>query len=194
MTGTKWELFKVAMDLFAAGGYANVSIRDIAAAVGLNPASIYNHFPSKDAFLTEAYNFYERNYYEQLPTLESLIELVPERSPQEIWRMMTPVYEDELLDLMTKIILVAIDERRRDPNASTLIHEVFTKVPSRYITALLEEMIRLDMIESIDIAHFVSLYSAFNLFASTRIGSIYPLSKEEWQGGLEFLLSLLRFK
>jgi len=35
--------------LFAARGFAGTSVRDIANAVGLNPASLYNHFASKEA-------------------------------------------------------------------------------------------------------------------------------------------------
>jgi AcrR family transcriptional regulator len=41
------------VELFAAQGYAATSIRDIASAAGLQPASLYNHFSSKDAMLTE---------------------------------------------------------------------------------------------------------------------------------------------
>ncbi len=33
--------------LFAERGFAGTAVRDIAAAVGLNPASLYNHFPGK---------------------------------------------------------------------------------------------------------------------------------------------------
>lgn len=35
--------------LFAARGFAGTSVRDIANAVGLNPASLYNHFANKEA-------------------------------------------------------------------------------------------------------------------------------------------------
>ncbi|MCZ6463850.1 MAG: TetR family transcriptional regulator [Proteobacteria bacterium] len=35
--------------LFAERGFAGTPVRDIAARVGLNPASLYNHFPSKQA-------------------------------------------------------------------------------------------------------------------------------------------------
>jgi AcrR family transcriptional regulator len=39
--------------LFADQGFAASSIRDIAGAAGMQSASLYNHFPSKDAMLTE---------------------------------------------------------------------------------------------------------------------------------------------
>lgn len=42
-----------AAQLFLSRGYAETSLRTIAEAVGMKPASIYHHFPSKDALLTE---------------------------------------------------------------------------------------------------------------------------------------------
>ena len=48
---TKQRILECAADLFAKTGYTETSIRDLAAAAGLNAASIYNHFPSKNAIL-----------------------------------------------------------------------------------------------------------------------------------------------
>lgn len=45
-------LFEAAA-LFLANGYAETSMRTIAEAVDIRPASIYHHFPSKDALLEE---------------------------------------------------------------------------------------------------------------------------------------------
>lgn len=45
------------VQLFAEQGYAASSIRDIAAAAGMQSASLYNHFPSKEAMLTELIGF-----------------------------------------------------------------------------------------------------------------------------------------
>lgn len=42
------------IQLFAARGYAGTSMREIAAAVGIQPASIYSHFGSKQQILADA--------------------------------------------------------------------------------------------------------------------------------------------
>jgi AcrR family transcriptional regulator len=42
-----------ALKLFAAKGYAAVSMREIAAAVGVQAAALYNHFPNKQALLAD---------------------------------------------------------------------------------------------------------------------------------------------
>ena len=47
--GTSARILDAAEGLFADAGFAGVSVREIAGAVGLNQASIYNHFSSKRA-------------------------------------------------------------------------------------------------------------------------------------------------
>lgn len=46
---TATRILDAAEELFAERGFAGVSVREIAGRVGLNQASIYNHFPSKQA-------------------------------------------------------------------------------------------------------------------------------------------------
>ena len=45
---TKQRILEVSLTLFSKNGYEGVSIREIAAAVGIKGASIYNHFKSKE--------------------------------------------------------------------------------------------------------------------------------------------------
>lgn len=47
------RILRVAAELFLTRGYAETSLRTIADAVEMRPASIYHHFESKDALLTE---------------------------------------------------------------------------------------------------------------------------------------------
>lgn len=45
------EIVTAATHIFAAKGYSNVGMRDIADAVGIRGASLYHHFPSKEEIL-----------------------------------------------------------------------------------------------------------------------------------------------
>lgn len=58
------RIFDAAMRLFASSGYGAVSMRDIAAEVGMKAASIYNHFPSKEGLLDEALRRFRLLCYE----------------------------------------------------------------------------------------------------------------------------------
>jgi len=48
-TNTRDRILDASEALFAERGLAGTAVRDIAARVGLNPASLYNHFASKEA-------------------------------------------------------------------------------------------------------------------------------------------------
>jgi AcrR family transcriptional regulator len=51
--GTPRRLLEVAVELFALRGYFGVSVRDITAAIGIRPASLYNHYATKEDLLVE---------------------------------------------------------------------------------------------------------------------------------------------
>ena len=61
--GTKTfdEVRKAALQLFARYGYAAVSMRQIAAQVGVQAGAIYNHFPNKQALLADLLIGHMRN-------------------------------------------------------------------------------------------------------------------------------------
>ncbi|MGN0144893.1 MAG: TetR/AcrR family transcriptional regulator [Clostridium sp.] len=50
---TKEKILNSALDLFAENGYHAVTVRDIAAKVGIKASSLYNHFESKQNILDE---------------------------------------------------------------------------------------------------------------------------------------------
>jgi len=47
------RVLEAALKLFAERGYAGASVRDVAAAAGVKPATIYAHYPSKEHILAE---------------------------------------------------------------------------------------------------------------------------------------------
>jgi AcrR family transcriptional regulator len=52
-TGTRGEILRAALVLFAETGFHGASIRDIAAKVGITSASLYAHYPAKEHILAE---------------------------------------------------------------------------------------------------------------------------------------------
>lgn len=55
MDGRRRQILTEAALLFGRQGFERTSIRDIAAAVGMLPGSVYYYFPSKDALLAAVY-------------------------------------------------------------------------------------------------------------------------------------------
>ena len=57
MDQTQERLLDTAGELFSTQGYAGVSMRDIARAMGFTQAAIYHHFPNKDALYIAAISY-----------------------------------------------------------------------------------------------------------------------------------------
>lgn len=53
MSARRAELLRIAGELFAARGYANVTVDDIGAAAGVSGPALYHHFHGKEALLGE---------------------------------------------------------------------------------------------------------------------------------------------
>ena len=51
--GTRGRILVAGLKLFADRGFHATSIRDVAAAAGVQSASLYSHFPSKESILAE---------------------------------------------------------------------------------------------------------------------------------------------
>ena len=68
--GTKSQIFSVSLRLFAVHGYENVSVRQIADAVGIKAGSIYNHYATKEEILDSCYEFWMNNRHATRPNKE----------------------------------------------------------------------------------------------------------------------------
>ena len=79
---TKTLIFNTALRLFATSGVENVSMRDIARAVGIKAASIYNHYASKDQIVDACYDFYIR-YYDSTRLSEDQYAIILQKGTKE---------------------------------------------------------------------------------------------------------------
>ena len=74
--GAKGGILNVALRLFAEQGYAGASIRDIAQACDLKPASIYAHYASKEKLLAQLLNLGHEEHFKMVQ--EAVIDAEPE--------------------------------------------------------------------------------------------------------------------
>ncbi len=93
------RILDAAEALFAARGFAGTSVRDIANAVGLNPASLYNHFANKEA----------------------LYEAVLARGVRPLVELLERAVKDDTVDAET-IITQVMEHLARTPQLPRLIH------------------------------------------------------------------------
>lgn len=105
---TKKEIFLTAAALFAEKGYANVSARDIARQIGIQPASLYSHYPSKEAIMDALLDHYldrMEAFYKRLA--ETSIDITAQTDlPKALSKLMLAYEPDEkvLMYQLTRIV------------------------------------------------------------------------------------------
>jgi len=199
MTGTKWDLFVAAVNLFSTKGYSNVSIRDIASTLNIKAASMYNYFDSKDALLLQIYDFCQYHFDNITANLDNLIDLVPQIPPQQIFEKYLSFFGDEiyglgLYELMPKVLKIILEEASRDKRAEQLVVKLYYHYPKVYLRPILQKMLELDLIEPIDIDLFLKLYCGLEQRGSLTHGSKLAMSGHDWRKSRRLLFDMIQVK
>jgi AcrR family transcriptional regulator len=84
LSKTKELIFDAFVEMTSALGYENVSMRELASKVGIQVASIYNHFTNKDSILELAYKYHALYQYDNRKPVEYMKKLMETASPAEI--------------------------------------------------------------------------------------------------------------
>jgi AcrR family transcriptional regulator len=115
-------LLNEAARLFGTRGFAATSTRDIAAAVGMLPGSIYYHFPSKEAL---ALAVHERGVSQILRAVRAALDGVPEDAPWERFEAACVAHLEALLTGSEHAQVVTPQFARALPpeHAATLIRQ-----------------------------------------------------------------------
>ena len=131
---TKLKILNCAITLFAAKGFTETSMREIALDVGIKTASLYYYFPSKNALLKYVLDDYVgyvgnifrgKNIYSRLHT---------DPTPDGIMSCLTLAYPEEKKEYYLKILSVTLQEQYRNPiirdfvtRQMILSHEIVVK-------------------------------------------------------------------
>lgn len=125
---TREEILELSASLFAQNGYDGVSMRDVAAAIGLTKAALYYHFADKDQLYLDAvaYEFRERE-----ATLKDM--LAGDGTPWErlerfvagLARMMA---RDKDFLRLVQWVLLDTDEARQSTLAEHVFSDMFVAV------------------------------------------------------------------
>lgn len=122
---TRRSILNVSVDLFARNGYANVSVRDIANAVGIKPASLYYHFTNKQALYLAAI---EESFSKKARVFSEVLQMqVPAeiRLEQYIYKLTEQACEDEPFRRLMQRELLDGDEKHLQYLAQKVFQEQF---------------------------------------------------------------------
>ena len=126
LNGTKERIFDTAVHLIAKNGFEKVSMRDIAGGTGIQAASIYNHFSSKEEILETIYQYFRENRTENRRSVEHIRETIQTGSALDIVTVLSDTafaFEEKVtvrMVLIPKIILTRIYD---DPRANAFFKQ-----------------------------------------------------------------------
>ena len=106
LTKTKELIFDAFIEMTGELGYENVSMRDLATKVGIQVASIYNHFSTKSNILEYAYDYHAKRQYENRTPSEYMKKLIETADADEIINKFVYTYESEVPKQYTRIVLI----------------------------------------------------------------------------------------
>jgi AcrR family transcriptional regulator len=180
--------------LFSEKGYSKVSVRDIAKEVGIKAASLYNHFSSKEEILHSLYDYYLENQNKIRPNMDELIKQAESLHPFDVLEKIYFRYADDIKENMDRISIIGFMEWRTDKKSEEFVKKCLLDLIDDLVRPLLERMLELGKIETLDIDAFVCLVSNFLFSYVLRNYSAHPVSTDQWVSALKLALSLIKPK
>jgi AcrR family transcriptional regulator len=140
LCGTKELIFDAFVEMTGTLGYENVSIRDIAQKVSINPASLYYHFESKGKMLKYAYEYYTEHQFDDRMPVDEMKKLAETADAEKIAAALlytsaaADVKKNARMTLIAKIIYMRIFQ---DPLAQAIFAGA-NKSLAEYIASILK--------------------------------------------------------
>lgn len=145
---TKQKILEESLKLFSEKGYEGVSMREIAAAVGIKGASIYNHFKGKEAIFQGIFEEMTKRYdgvaaMLSIPTEETteaaqrFIGLGEQEMLQLAKALFTFFAQDEFVARFRRMLVA---EQNRSLLAAKTLKSFYFDAPIQYQAGLFEKM------------------------------------------------------
>lgn len=154
---TKARIEKAAMQLFAEKGYGQTTTKDIAAAVGMKDASLYNHFKSKRELFDSAIASFTGELADQLREREAMADISDSVEPYAaaddssvvavILDSLEPLFVNERVVLLRHVLE---SNRHADESCRKLHENIFIERPLQIQQRIFDVLIARGLFASCD--------------------------------------------
>jgi AcrR family transcriptional regulator len=190
VNSTKDRILEAAAKLFSERGYEGVTTREIAKAIGINSASIYYYFPSKEEILRSLYEVYSENGRNKQLDLNELLRSAEIDPPHEVL-MKSEYHYNEEFGQMHQILVTAARRIGADPDNERFIQENIFDNISEIVIPLTHRLVELKKIKPFDMDTFLKVFSYYCFSAAALNNSSFGANIEEYQAGISFLFSMI---
>lgn len=155
---TKDKIIYESLKLFSVKGYDGVSMREIAAAVGIKGASIYNHFSGKEEIFNAIFDTMKMRYGDaamamKIPTEENeeTVQAYLNIDETELFRMAEGLLsffcKDEFTVMFRKLLM---SEQHKSPLAAKVLKQYYLDAPILFQTQLFEALKKQGVFKDVD--------------------------------------------
>ena len=158
---TKEIILEKSLKLFSINGFEAVSIRTIAAEVGIGNSALYKHFPSKQAIFDALVEDLKSKYMDFSEFVSEDIKGV-DAVTDACLRMFEYQTENEQIVNFRQLLLI---EKFRNPHMAKIYREFFIEVPLNKLKTIFESLQDKNlMIKGDPFVFAMELYSPFYLY------------------------------
>lgn len=162
---TKEKILRVCIDLFSEKSYRDISVRDIAKAVGIKASSLYKHYKSKEDILESVFSlFREKMTQTEIPqgALERFIESV---TPEGYFNgafdsFMKVMWSPEVVKIAK---IITIEQQRNRSVRNFFLTELIEK-PTQMLKRALDIMARSGKIDDLNTQVVAEEYNAYIVY------------------------------
>ena len=186
---TKEQIFNTALRLFEASGVENVSMRDIADAVGIKAASIYNHYTNKEQLVESCYDFFLGNYDVNRPNKEQYTFILQNGTKEDVVMLTNNQFPKEIEENMIYAMLVLFSRIYTDSKA---IDRYTRQIDDsmRFLKEVFETGIELGRFKEFNVRGVSMLFLSARLFVAQSI-TVHPDEFIDWTKAEQELMSEL---
>ena len=190
-SNTRDRILTVAAKLFSEKGYDRVTTRELATEIGINAASMYYYFSSKEDILKSLYTLYSHHLKEETPDLEELLILAEIDEPHKVLMKTEFHFDENVREMLDQIVVIATGMLHADEDSKNFIYENIFKPTDKIVKPLLKRMVELGKIKPFDIDTFIEVFSYYCFSAAALNRSSFRLDVEGYQGAMSFLFSMV---
>jgi len=167
-SGTKQRIFDVSVKLFSEKGYDAVSLREIAAEVGITNAAIYNHFNSKEAILNDIFAAFKRKLDGYILKKAQVDRYIETDTPRQLLERCIGRFVESDMEFMAYGYRITYREYLNSQLASELIIVQLHERTAKSIQYVLDSLIRRGSIPAMDTWSFALLWTQ-SMFSAAAI-------------------------
>ena len=179
----KKRIIEIAVDFFAQKGFAAVTMRDIAKAAGINIASFYYYFESKDVLLEDIVAHFTQMYRHYFASLAELNE-----QAETLDELMDYMFNDEFVEQLNPMSYLSMSlilkEQHNNELARSCVSDLLYNQSIAWLKADFDRLIEKGVIPPSD-TNTISTFLMFSVLCCNEIrvhehfGLIPPFDRKE---------------